>query len=73
MIVAKYDVLFTQLSWYNMHLVPTERMRIKWFIDGCVRALYRVVAAQMKTIYSYSNVLDCGRMLEIREIEAHAS
>ena len=48
-------------------------MRIKRFIDGPVRPLYRAVTPQMKTFPSYSAAMDYARMLEMKEIEAHAS
>ena len=73
MTMVEYDVRFTQLSRYASYLVSTERMRIERFIDGLVRPLYRAVAPQMKTFPSYSVTVDCARMLEMKEMEAHAS
>ena len=43
------------------------------FIDGLVRPLYKVMAPQMNTFPSYSAIMDCVRMLEMNEIEDHAS
>ena len=71
--MAKYDIKFTQLSRYAPHLVPTKKMKIKRFIDGLVRPLFRVVAPQMKSFPSYAAIMDCAKMLEIKEMEVHAS
>ena len=45
-------------------------MRIKRFIDGLMRPLYRVVAPQMKSFPSYLDVMDYAKMLEMKEMEA---
>ena len=47
-------------------------MRIERFINALVRPLYKEMAPKMKSFPSYSIVVDCVKMLEIKEIEAHA-
>ena len=48
-------------------------MKIERFIDGLVRPRFRVVALQMKLFPSYVVVVNCAKMLEIKEMEVHAS
>ena len=34
MTMAKYDVCFTQLSWYALHLIPIEKWELKGLLMG---------------------------------------
>ena len=48
-------------------------MIIERLIKGFVRPLYKVVALQMMMFPSYPTVVDCVRMLKMKEMEICAS
>ena len=73
MSIAEYDIKLTQLSQYTLHLIPTKKMKIKRFIDRLVRLLFRVVALQIIFFPSYATLVDCYRMLEMKDMEVCAS
>ncbi|EOY08662.1 Uncharacterized protein TCM_023639 [Theobroma cacao] len=67
MIVSNYDIQFTQLSRYAPYLVQTERERIKRFIKGLHRPIYRILVSQRFT--SYPEVVDAARKIEAGHTE----
>ena len=49
-----------------------ERVGNERFVDRLMRPLYRVMAPQIKTCPSYLAIMDCMRMLEMKEMKAYA-
>jgi hypothetical protein len=67
MTVDEYDLKFTQLSRYALHLLPTEEWRVKRFIRGLKSSMYMVMVSQV--FPSYSSAVDKARLIEARELE----
>ena len=59
--------LFTQLSRYAEHLLPTKEWRVKRFIKGLKSFMYKVMVSQV--FPSYSSAVDSARLIEAQEIE----
>ncbi|EOY18975.1 Uncharacterized protein TCM_043522 [Theobroma cacao] len=70
MTVFEYDAQFTQLSRYAPYLVSSEEIRVNWFMVGLLEYLFRVVASQR--FDSYSDAVDCARLIKGRSVEARA-
>lgn len=70
-IVAEYDIKFTQLAQYAKHLNLTEEVKTKQFVKGLVHPLFSSMAPRKFT--SYTGVVDCARMLEAREMAKRAT
>ncbi|XWS50895.1 hypothetical protein CRYUN_Cryun12cG0129400 [Craigia yunnanensis] len=68
MSMFEYDIRFTQLSRYVLNFVLTEEMKVKRFVNGLVEPLFIVVEPQK--FASYSLVVDCARMIEIRSAKS---
>lgn len=62
MTVSDYDIQFTKLSRYASYLVQTERERIKRFIKGLHRPIYRILVSQ--TFRSYPEIVDAFKKIE---------
>ncbi|EOX94071.1 Uncharacterized protein TCM_003164 [Theobroma cacao] len=67
MIVSDYDIQFTQLSRYAPYLVQTERERIKRFIKGLHKLIYKILVSKRFT--SYLEVVDAARKIEVGHAE----
>ena len=58
-----------------IHLISRtiEKMKIGRFTDRLLRPLFGMVAPPMKPFSSYTTIVDCARILEIKEMEVCAS
>ncbi|XP_021275546.1 uncharacterized protein LOC110410248 [Herrania umbratica] len=70
MTVFEYDVQFTQLSRYVPYLVSLKEMRVNRFVAGLFEYLFKIVALQR--FDSYTDTVDCARLIEGCSIEAKA-
>jgi len=68
MSVTEYDLLFTKLSRYAPHMVATEDMRAKRFVQGLRDYLFRSVARVKYD--SYEEVVESARLFEERSKES---
>lgn len=68
MIVMEYDAHFTQLSRYALNMMLTKQKRIKRFIKGLIKPLFRVLATQRFAFYA--TVVDATRMTKTKRMES---
>ncbi|XP_070039574.1 uncharacterized protein [Nicotiana tomentosiformis] len=65
MVVTLYEMRFAKLARHASWLVPTERERIKRFIDGLNYGLRFSMAREVMTGVRFVQVVDIARRLEL--------
>ena len=58
MFVMEYDAMFNKLAKYASHLVATDNMKAKRFVNGLKDYLFKVVPVSRTS--TYSDVLDAA-------------
>ena len=64
MTISEYDIQFTRLSRYAPHLVSTEEMKVKRFVNGLRDYLFRSI--HFTETMTYTQVLDAALRFESR-------
>ena len=62
-----YDAMFNKLAKYASHLVVTDNMKAKHFVNGLRHCLFKVVPVSRTS--NYSDVLDAALHYEARAKE----
>ena len=70
MSVSEYDIMFTRLSRYAPHLVSSEEMKVKRFVNGLRDYLFWSIHFTETT--TYTQVLDAALHFEARVKERQA-
>ncbi|XP_070041347.1 uncharacterized protein [Nicotiana tomentosiformis] len=65
MSVTQYDMRFSEVDHYAIWLVPTERERIRWVIDGLSYQLHFVMTRENASSARFNEVVDIARRLEL--------
>ncbi|XP_070045575.1 uncharacterized protein [Nicotiana tomentosiformis] len=65
MCVTHYEMRFSELAHHAVWLVPTERERIRRFIDGLHYQLYFVMTRESVSSAKFDEVVDIALHLEI--------
>ncbi|XP_070045438.1 uncharacterized protein [Nicotiana tomentosiformis] len=65
MFVTQYEMRFSELALHAVWLVPTERERIRRFIDGLHYQLHFVMTRESVSGARFDEVVDIARRLEV--------